>query len=229
MKGYSEHMEKKTIIPVILLLIPLVSGYVNWLYDTDLDTACEMAKAENKLVLLYIYDEWTENMDNVFNDKEVSEYINGEFYAMKLYKNTSKDICDQYNIKKAPTVLFLNPYKKEIGRIEGYMDPDEFYIKMKTIIESKEFIEKLRDEAYEALTDADSLYSKGEYSKSKEQYTIAMNKFHQLKDKEKEEYCRSMISKADMKMQLVLLRYGLIAFVGVVAFFAFVYYLSARK
>jgi len=109
------------------------------------------------------------------------------------------------------------------------MDPDKFYIKMKTIIESKEFIEKLRDEAYEALTDADSLYSKGEYSKSKEQYIIAMNKFHQLKDKEKEEYCRSMISKADMKMQLVLLRYGLIAFVGVVAFFAFVYYLSARK
>ncbi|RLF96180.1 hypothetical protein DRN58_09950, partial [Thermococci archaeon] len=89
--------------------------------------------------------------------------------------------------------------------------------------------EKLRDEAYEALTNADSLYAKGKYRESKEQYNIALNKFKQLGEKEKEEYCKSKISDADLKIQLDLLRYGLIIFVAVVAFFALIYYISAKK
>jgi len=221
--------KKKCIIPIILLLIPLVSGYVNWLYDTDLHTICEMAKAENKLVLLYVYDEWTENTDRILENSKVSEYINSHFYAMKLYIDTSRDICKAYNIEKAPTVIFLNTYAEEIGRIEGFMDSEDFYNKMKETIEAKEFREKLSDEAYEALTNADSLYSKGKYKESKEQYNIALNKFQQLGEKEKEEYCKSKISKVDMKMQLGLLKYGLIVFVAVIAFFALVYYISAKK
>ena len=222
-------VKKICIMPVIMLLIPLASGYINWLYETDLIDVCEMAKAENKLVLIYVYDEWSENMDRIFDDSTVSGYINSYFYAMKLYKSASKAICDVYNIEKAPTVIFLNVYAEEIGRIEGFMNAESFYNEMKETIEAKEFREKLTDEAYEALTNADSLYSKGKYKESKEQYTIALNKFQQLEDKEKEEYCKSKISETDLKIQLDLLRYGLITFVAVIVFFALIYYISKKE
>jgi thioredoxin-related protein len=222
-------VEKKCVIPIILLLIPLVSGVVNWHFEVDIDDACEMAKAENKLVLLYVYDEWTENADRILEDSKVSEYINSHFYAMKLYKFTSKAICEAYDIEKAPTVVFLDVHAEEIGRIEGFSNSEDFYNEMKETIEAKEFREKLRDEAYEALTNADSLYAKEKYKESKEQYNIALNKFKQLGEKEKEEYCKSKISSVDMKIQLDLLKYGLIIFVAVVAFFALIYYISAKK
>ncbi|MCK4432627.1 MAG: hypothetical protein KAV48_01715, partial [Methanomicrobia archaeon] len=168
-------------------------------------------------------------MDRIFDDSTVSGYINSYFYAMKLYKSASKAICDVYNIEKAPTVIFLNVYAEEIGRIEGFMNAESFYNEMKETIEAKEFREKLTDEAYEALTNADSLYSKGKYKESKEQYTIALNKFQQLEDKEKEEYCKSKISETDLKIQLDLLRYGLITFVAVIVFFALIYYISKKE
>ncbi|MEA1993930.1 MAG: hypothetical protein U9N35_06010 [Euryarchaeota archaeon] len=222
-------MEKKIAITfVVMLAVPVVAASVNWVPENDRDIVYEMAKKDNKLVLFYIRDEWTEKMGYVFEDSEVSEYINANFYAIRMYKTTSGEFCERYDVKEAPTVLFLDTYGKEIGRTEGYMDTNKFYNEMKGIIEAKELRKELEDDAYKALTEADSLYDQDKYKECKEQYSVALDKFQQLGNKERMEYCRSRISDADLKVQFDLLKYGLVLFVGIVIFFSLLYYISKR-
>lgn len=220
--------KKIPVIVVMVLMVPAVAASVNWVPEEDEDIVYEMAKRDNKLVLFYIRDEWTEKMRYVFQDPTVYEYINENFYAIRRYKTTSEEFCKEYGITEASTVVFLDVYGEEIGRIEGKMDTNAFYNEMKGIIEGKEIRKELRDEAYRALTEADSLYEQGEYIKSKEQYEIALEKFQQLEDEEREKYCRSRINDADLRVQLDLLKYGLILFVGIVTVLSLIYYISKR-
>jgi hypothetical protein len=219
---------KKWIFLAIVILIPLVSGQVNWVPENDLDIVCEMAKVDDKLVLVYIYDEWTEKSDRIFDDPTVHEYINEHFYGVRLYRGDVEALCERYAVEKGPTVLFLDVYAQEIGRIENLTRSDEFYSDMESILEATELRETLKDYAYRALTEADSLYAQEEYRESKEMYTIAMEKFQLLGNTEREEYCKSRISSADLRMQVVLLRYGLIMFVSIAIFLALIYYVTKR-
>ncbi len=220
--------KKGLILPLVLFLLPLVSGQVSWVLDEELSEVYEMAKADEKLVLLYVYDEWSENTETIFQHQKVFSYVNANFYAMKFYRGDAKSLCQEYNIDDAPTVLFLDRYGEEIGRIEKLKTTDEFYNEMRQIVEATALRAKLKDEAYQALTTADSLYAKGEYSEAKQYYTTALNKFQELEDEERVEYCKSRIDDANLKTQFVLLQYGLVLFVVIVVFFSLIYYISKK-
>lgn len=217
------------VVPLILFLFPMVNGQVSWIPDQELSEVFEMAKADDKLVFIYVYDEWSENTENIFQNQKVSSYINTNFYAMKFYRGDAKSLCQEYNIDKTPTVLFLDTYGEEIGGIEKFRTSNEFYDEMKHIVEASTLRAKLKDEAYQALTTADSLYAQGEYGDAKEHYTKALNKFQELGDEENVEYCKSRISDADLKMQFVLLQYGFFLFVVIVVFFSLIYYISKKE
>lgn len=222
-------VKKKWAVFTIMVLIPLVSGQIEWVPENDLGCVCTLAKSTDKLVFIYIYDEWTARTDRIFENASTYEYINTHFCAMRVYKGDAQALWKSYDIEIAPTVLFLDGYGGEIGRIEEPADSSSFYNEMKRIVEAKELKDTLKDDAYLALTEADSLYAKGKYRESKEQYAIAMEKFRQLGNEEREEYCRSKITHANLRMQLTLLKYGLVMFVGIVTFLALIYYILKRE
>ena len=105
-----------------------VEEKVDWVFDYD--HAFNNSKAENKTLLIYFYTSWCSwckklSRDTYSND-EVAELLNGNFTCLKINAEEHPDLVTPYNISGYPTILFLSPEGKELGRILGYKPPDSF-------------------------------------------------------------------------------------------------------
>ena len=47
----------------------------------------------------------------------------------------NEDLCEKYNIRSVPTLIFLNNENKEVGRSVGNISLDAFYNKLKELNE----------------------------------------------------------------------------------------------
>ena len=105
-------------------------GKVNWVYDYDL--ALNDAKTENKSLLIYFYTSWCSwcrrlEKDTYSND-EVADFLNNNFICLRIDAGKNSDLVTLYGISGYPTILFLSPGGKELGRILGYRRPDIFIL-----------------------------------------------------------------------------------------------------
>jgi len=124
-------------------------GDVEWL---SFEEAIEMQKVDRKKIVIDIYTEWCiycKRMDKAtFQKEHISDYINSNFYPVKLDGEQKKDITfggQTYKYVKNgargyhelavaltegrlsyPTVIFLDEDLKIIQGIPGYRSPMEF-------------------------------------------------------------------------------------------------------
>ncbi|MFY0654405.1 MAG: thioredoxin fold domain-containing protein [Cyclobacteriaceae bacterium] len=91
---------------------------------------------------------WCKVMDKkTFTSPEVIEYLNENFYSVKLnFDNprrfefmgeqyTAKDFAKSHGITGLPTMLVFNPDMKLNDRIVGYQKPKQFINKLKPFLE----------------------------------------------------------------------------------------------
>lgn len=121
---------------LIVLFITSLGTEINWL--TDMDTAKKQAKAENKLVLLYISgSDWCIHCINtkkeIFESEDFKKYasnnlvlINADFPRKKKnklseeQKKKNEALADLYDPKgQFPIIVLLNTEGKELRRWEG--------------------------------------------------------------------------------------------------------------
>ena len=111
------------------------SNHVN--NTTDLNKAIDHAHAENKSMMLlftqkncYYCDELNEK---TLSNPEVISKLNEKYITVVIDINDPSKVADKYKVFGTPTIIFLDSNQKEIGKIEGYVDANEFLNTLKGI------------------------------------------------------------------------------------------------
>ena len=134
------------IISIILLLaVPLAISAVDFEnttikglnITTDVDGALNEAQSQNKSIAL-IFDQdscvYCELLkDNVLSNSDVQKELNENYIVVLVDISKKPDVAAKYDVFGTPTVQFLDSSGNEIGRIEGFVESDEFLKTLKEI------------------------------------------------------------------------------------------------
>ena len=113
----------------LILLVNFVSGTV--LKDVELyDVALEIAKKQNKKVLMFMYSEycpWCEKMKKTtLSNKKVINYINSKYVFLKMDTEMG-EYPQRLKPRFIPTTYVIDPQTKEtIQEIYGYKSAKNF-------------------------------------------------------------------------------------------------------
>lgn len=110
------------------VLMPGIEEKVDWVYDYD--DALNKAKTEDKTLLIYFYTSvcgWCKKLSrDTFSNDEVADLLNNNFICLKIDAEEHSNLVTLYGISGYPTMLFLSPEEKVLGRIRGYKPPNSF-------------------------------------------------------------------------------------------------------
>ena len=97
---------------------------------TDLSSAIDQAHKDNKSIMLIFDQNGCYYCDlfkkDVLSNNQVISQLNERFITVIIDINANADIANKYKIFGTPTTVFLDSNQKEIGRIDGYVDANEF-------------------------------------------------------------------------------------------------------
>lgn len=131
----------KKIFCIIMLLailaIGMSAGYASDALNntTDLTKAVSDAQSHNKHVVLIFDQDDCYYCDllkkDTLSDKNLISQLNKDYITVFIDINAQPQLASKYKVFGTPTIVFLDANQKEIGRIDGYVNADEFsdYIK----------------------------------------------------------------------------------------------------
>ena len=120
----------------ILSYIP--KSPIKW--GDDLDEALLEAESEGKLVYIDFYTDWCRycmDMDEeTYTDSRIITLLSEEFVPVKLNRERREnaDIVKKYNVYGQPIQLVLTPDGEVVWGHRGYVDADELYYYLKSIL-----------------------------------------------------------------------------------------------
>ena len=104
---------------------------------TDLSAAINQAHTENKNVMILFDQKDCKYCDmfknDVLSNGEVISELNKKCVLVIVDINSQPDVAGKFKVFGTPTVVFLDSNQKEIQRIEGYVDANEFLKIIKAI------------------------------------------------------------------------------------------------
>ena len=154
---------KKIVYIFVFALLTSISGAVaqeiNWV---TLEEAVELQKKNPKKIIMDAYTSWCgpcKMLDrNTFGNKDVANYINEHYYAVKFNaegdeeinfkgktfsnpnynpakakkRNSSHELSSYFSIRSYPTLLFLDENAEYLTPVIGYKTPQqlELYLKL---------------------------------------------------------------------------------------------------
>jgi thioredoxin-related protein len=142
-----------------LFIVFLMAGMVS--AQTSISDGLSKGKSQNKKILVNIYSEndaWSQKMDKVYSNGNISNYVNSNFIYVKLNANgsdkvsyggreyTSSSLAKYFGATGYPTHVCLGPdgsvlkfmYNSEsVGAFSGYLDTGDFEKLLKYFAENK--------------------------------------------------------------------------------------------
>ncbi len=123
---------------VLIFVTTSLFADINW--ADDYKSALEKAKTQNKKVMVMFSSEDCKECQNmhktVYSDKEISEYVNKNFVAVNV--DVEYDGRKGFKVYKIPTLYFLDPKGKQIGRaVKGAIDKGALLKKLQETAEGK--------------------------------------------------------------------------------------------
>ena len=131
----------KKILFVLLLVALLALGIsANFAADsltntTDLNKAISDAQSQNKSILLIFDQDGCYYCDllkeNTLSNKNLISKLNDGYITVIVDINKEPQLAAKYQVFGTPSLIFLDSNQKQIGKIGGYVDANEFldYIK----------------------------------------------------------------------------------------------------
>ncbi len=126
---------KKIIILLVVLAILSVGLSANFAANTlnnmtDLNAAISDANSQNKSVVM-IFDQdncvYCDMLkENVLSDAKVIDVLNNRSIVVFVNINQHPELATKYKAYGTPITVILDSNQQEIGRIEGYVEADEF-------------------------------------------------------------------------------------------------------
>ena len=170
-------MKNKLLWLLLLGSLSLTAQEINWMSFAD---AVEAQKNEPRKIMIDAYTTWCgpcKLLDkNTFQNKDVADYINNHYYAVKFNaegneivtfkentftnpnfdpekrgRNSSHELTSFFQVRAYPTMLFLDEESNFIGPITGYRTPRQLEIYLK-IFKSDEYKNITTKEAWEAYS-----------------------------------------------------------------------------
>ena len=150
-------MKKITLIILLLCSIEISAQEINWI---TFEEAVEAQKNEPRKIMVDAYTTWCgpcKLLDkNTFRNKDVADYLNKNYYAVKFNaegnetvvfkeniftnpnfdpnkkgRNSSHQLAAYFGVRAFPTLLFLDEESNFLGPIPGYKTPQQLEIFLK--------------------------------------------------------------------------------------------------
>ena len=123
---------------------------INWY---SFEEVIEKTAANPKMILVDVYTDWCgwcKKMDrNTFTDPDVIEYVNNNFYAVKLnaenrkkkFEFRGKEYSEQsmarnMRVRSFPNFVIMDASMENIIQLPGYREPDNFISSLKSLLEN---------------------------------------------------------------------------------------------
>ena len=139
---YGDKYMRKNVMVLLILAILTVSVSASFAANpinntTDLSGAINQAHAENKKVMI-VFDQkscmYCDMFKNdVLSNGDVISELNKNYILVFVDVNAHPNIADKYKVFGTPVIVFLDSNQKEIQRIDGYVDANEFLKVIKAI------------------------------------------------------------------------------------------------
>lgn len=142
-------MKKQYIFCTLILTIVLIAGVsmavcasstdsVSGLNISDnYESALKEAKVSNKTVMIIFDQDSCSYCDkfkqDTLSNSQVQEKINSSFIPVVVDVNKDYDLASKYKVFGTPSVVFSDSNGKEIHRVGGYVDANEFLEEIKGI------------------------------------------------------------------------------------------------
>lgn len=131
---------KKIFFVALILAILAIGVSANFAADslnnaTDLNKAIDDAKSQNKNVMLIFSQDDCYYCDllkkDTLSNGDVISKLNEGYVTVIVDVNQQPQLAAKYKVFGTPVIVFMDSNQKDIGRIEGYVDANEFldYIK----------------------------------------------------------------------------------------------------
>ena len=131
-------------ILLLVFLLFVVAVFLTQRRDTidwveDYQAGIELAKQQNKPVLLAFYKQFTPmstaTFQNTYNNPKVKEYVEANFIPILIDVDKQPEIAKRYNIGYYPTHYIKQPDSDELfGPMLGYDPPALFIKKLKNLL-----------------------------------------------------------------------------------------------
>ena len=109
------------------------------------------AKEQNKVIMIDFFTDWCKwcvELDrNVYTNSAVSGFANENQINWKIdaEKGEGPELAKNFGVDGYPTIVFLNPYEKEIDRIVGYLPASKFLEFLQDIKANKNTMQELKN------------------------------------------------------------------------------------
>ncbi|MBL8796569.1 MAG: thioredoxin family protein [Planctomycetia bacterium] len=95
-----------------------------------LDQAQEKAKADGKVVMIDFYADWCgpcKLLDKkTWPDAKVQGWLRDHAVALKIDIDKDEAVAEKFKITSIPTLVFLKPDGTVVGKMVGFVKPEEF-------------------------------------------------------------------------------------------------------
>jgi thiol-disulfide isomerase/thioredoxin len=107
---------------------PVEAKAINWL--TDFEAAKQEGGKTGKYLLLFFHTEWCGYCrlmeEQTFPDARVMALITKKFIPVKLDAEKEIELSRGYNVTGYPTTVIVDPQEREVGRVAGYLPPENY-------------------------------------------------------------------------------------------------------
>ncbi len=116
---------------IVLLVLGALWLFAEVAWQPDYKTALEVAKKENKPLLVLLVSHtcrWCRKLENrTLENPRVSDYVNDHFVPLLVYRGEGGYPEDAIRSTHVPTTFFFTPEgRRLIDPVVGYWEPDEY-------------------------------------------------------------------------------------------------------
>lgn len=112
-------------------------------FHTSLEPGIKEAKNLSKPIFLYFRSEtcyWCIKFEEeALSDNRIVEILNKNFVLISIDTFKQKNVSQNLNVRTTPYIIFFTKDGEEISRIPGYIPANEFLVKLRDVIENKNF------------------------------------------------------------------------------------------
>jgi hypothetical protein len=141
----SDRKQSKPLLKLFLVFVVFVvvvfllqdRDQINWILDYD--SGIDLAKKENKPVLLAFHQKGSRfsilAFDDTYKDAKVKEFVERNFIPILIYQEKQPDLARKYDVNYSLVHLVIKPDSDErYGPRLGHDRPDMFIVEMKKLM-----------------------------------------------------------------------------------------------